>query len=158
MARITLADEFASLYGRVGDVVVIRRWGRHYMRPYVKPANPDSAAQRERRGAFREAVKAWQELPETQRIEWKRRARKEHRSGYNAFLSHRLLRTESSLAEENPVVLTGTRRRARFLRHTGNYRSSFAPLSRRFRYSSVCEPGEGGKSSQRRASPVILRH
>ena len=44
MARITLADEFASLYGRVGDVVLIRRWKRHYMRPYVKPANPVTEA------------------------------------------------------------------------------------------------------------------
>ncbi len=138
MARITLADEFASLYGRVGDVVIIRRWGRHYMRPYVKPANPDTVAQRERRGAFREAVKAWQSLSELQRQEWNRRARKEERSGYNAFLSCRLLGADTSPSAERPIVVTGTRSRARFLFRPGNYRSSFAPLSRGVRYCSVC--------------------
>ncbi len=138
MARITLADEFASLYGRVGDVVIIRRWGRHYMRPYVKPANPNTVAQRERRGAFREAVKAWQSLSELQRQEWNRRARREKRSGYNEFLSYRLSGGDTSPSAERPVVVTGTRSRARFLMRPGNYRPSFAPLSRGSRYSSVC--------------------
>ncbi len=139
MTRITLADEFASLYGRVGDVVIVRRWKRHYMRPYVKPANPDTAAQRERRGAFREAVKAWQALPDEQRRVWNARARKDQRSGYNAFLSHRLIeRGDTSPAAERPVVIEGTRSRASFLIRPGNCRSSFAPLSRGSRYSSVC--------------------
>ena len=152
MARITLADEFASLYGRVGDVVIVRRWRRHYMRPYVKPENPNTAAQREQRGAFREAVKSWQALPETQRQEWNRRARREQRSGYNAFLSHCLLGADTSSATEHPVVITGMRSRARFLRHAGNYRSSFAPLSRRFRCSSVC-----GKNPDKKQSVSLNR-
>ncbi len=150
MARITLADEFALLYGRVGDVVIVRRWRKLYMRLYVKPTNPNTAAQRERRGAFREAVKAWQALPDEQRQEWNRSARREQRSCYNAFLSHCLLEADVSPAAEHPVVITGTRSRARFLRHTGNYRSSFVPLSRGVRYSSVAAKIRAKSRAERR--------
>ena len=45
--------------------------------------------------AFRDAVKAWQNLSEEEKVFWNRRASKleKHYSGYNLFISHYLLKS-----------------------------------------------------------------
>jgi hypothetical protein len=47
-------------------------------------------AQLARRARFDQAVKAWQALSEPEQAEWRARAKREHRTGYNLFLSHYL--------------------------------------------------------------------
>ncbi len=117
MARVTLNYDLRSLNGRMGDVVFYQRFGRQFMRPYVKPGNPNTPAQRARRGAFREAVKAWQALHEESRKEWSRRARRRGRSGYNVFISSYL--NSPSVPVFMPVIpqrIAATRHRAILVR------------------------------------------
>jgi len=82
----------ASIHGRYGGVVFVYRRGRQHMRPYVKPRNPDTLAQRSRRDAFREAVHAWQAMPADEKERWNSLAVSRPLSGYNAFISHVLHR------------------------------------------------------------------
>ncbi len=90
MAEFTLNAPFRSFHGRMGNMVFVYRYGKQYARAYVRPANPDTPAQRERRSAFREAVRAWQALSEGEKGEWRQRARRTRRSGYSTFMAHRL--------------------------------------------------------------------
>ena len=102
MAHVTLNVAFRTLSGRVGDAVFYTRYGRQYMRPYVKPSNPDTPAQRARRSAFRHAVRAWQALGEEEKLQWKKVGRKRHLSGYNAFISHTMNSAPKILQESAP--------------------------------------------------------
>ncbi len=132
MARITLADEFAAMHGRVEDVVIYRRWGKQHMRLYVKPSNPDTAAQRERRGTFREAVKAWQALSEADKLEWNGMAKRLFRSGYNFFIScHLGGATTAPGMKRRTVRIMAARRRANLihLRERALYPPVFPELS-----------------------------
>jgi hypothetical protein len=87
------------------------------MRPYVKPSNPDTPAQRARRFAFRNAVRAWQALGEEERLQWKKIGRKRHLSGYNAFISHFISSALNNPRESTlPVAPGAPARRATYLR------------------------------------------
>ncbi len=87
MADITLNPAFTACHGRMGNLVFVHRRGKQHVRVYAKPTNPDTPAQRERRSAFRDAVRAWQALPDTEKDSWNARARRKNRSGYNLFIS-----------------------------------------------------------------------
>jgi len=117
MAHVTLNVAFRTLSGRVGDAVFYTRYGRQYMRPYVKPSNPDTPAQRVRRSSFRNAVHAWQALDEEERLLWKIIGRKRHLSGYNAFISHAMSGEQNALQASAPhMVKADSARRATCLR------------------------------------------
>lgn len=90
MAEVTLNPIFRACHGRMGDLVHVRRYGKQHLRIYAKPANPNTPAQRERRSAFRDAVRAWQAMSDAEKDTWNALARRKRCSGYNLFLSHRL--------------------------------------------------------------------
>ena len=116
MAPVTLNAAFRTLSGRVGDAVFYTRYGRQYVRPYVKPSNPDTPAQRVRRSSFRNAVHAWQALGEEERLLWKNIGRKRHLSGYNAFISHAMSGEQDALQASAPHMVTDdSARRATYL-------------------------------------------
>ncbi len=98
MAHVTLNVAFRSLHGRVGGAVFYERYGKQFMRPYVIPSNPNTAAQRVRRCAFREAVRAWQALPVPEKGEWNDRGIRKRKSGYNLFISCYLTETTTQPA------------------------------------------------------------
>ena len=107
MAHVTLNVALRTLSGRVGDAVFYTRYGRQYMRPYVKPSNPDTPAQRARRSAFRHAVCTWQALGEEEKLQWKNIGRKRHLPGYNAFISHFISSALNNPRESTPPVAPG---------------------------------------------------
>lgn len=117
MSHVTLNVAFRTLSGRVGDAVFYTRYGRQYMRPYVKPSNPDTPAQRARRFAFRNAVRAWQALGDEEKLQWKNIGRKRHLPGYNAFISHAMSGEPHFLQESTPyMVKADSARRTTYLR------------------------------------------
>lgn len=129
MARVTLNVAFKSLQGKVGDAVFYQRYGKQLMRPYVVPSNPDTPAQRTQRGAFREAVHAWQTLTIEQREEWNGKARRVRRSGYNFFISCYLgSATTASCRIRRSVRIGGTHGMTTVLSAPGRVRSSSGHL------------------------------
>ena len=87
MALVTLNPMFNEVGGKMGNLVYYRRRGTQCVRRHVVPRNPASAAQRALRSCFRDAVHAWQILPDAERSVWNRKAHRMSMSGYNLFLS-----------------------------------------------------------------------
>jgi hypothetical protein len=79
----------------MGDMVFYRRYGKTYVRRRAKVNNPDTPAQRERRAAFRNAIKSWQGLGPAAKERWNSLAGARGRTGYNAFISACMARTGS---------------------------------------------------------------
>lgn len=66
MARVSGPLMSLDASGKFADTLVASIWkGRNYMRKYVIPANPKTAAQTAHRGTFSDAVAGWHNLPET---------------------------------------------------------------------------------------------
>ncbi len=129
MARVTLDIAFKSLHGKVGDAVFYERYGKQLMRPCVVPSNPDTPARRARRGAFREAVHAWQARAIEEGEEWNRAARRSRRSGYNFFISCYLGRAATTSDGRSGMVrIEGSNKRRILLYAPGNGRSCSAHL------------------------------
>ena len=61
--------------------------GNICIRAYVIPRNPDTAAQKEMRSTFADAVKSWQALTKEDKYRFSRKARGLNMSGYNLYLS-----------------------------------------------------------------------
>ena len=87
MALVELNPMFERNSGRMGKIVHYNRRGTQCARRFVVPRNPDTAAQRVIRGSFREAVHAWQALPEAEKAQWNFRTRYKTMTGYNLFVS-----------------------------------------------------------------------
>ena len=87
MAIVELSPAFIACRGRIGNLVMVNRYGRQYARAYVKPRNPDTPAQRAGRAAFAEAVRAWQALSDDEKRAWNLRSGRKRARGYNAFIS-----------------------------------------------------------------------
>ena len=81
-----------TLRGKLRDVVNCRRGATAYVRLRVTPANPRSEAQQEHRSTFAQAVAAWKELTDAEREEYRERARRQGRTGYNLYLAEYLAR------------------------------------------------------------------
>lgn len=75
-----------GISGRYGSFVFVVRGRTTYARRYTKPSDPQSAAQRQHRGLFIEAVQAWRELGQDERERFNKRAKKAGRTGYNLFV------------------------------------------------------------------------
>ena len=87
MANIKLNPVFESVSGSLGKIVFYRRWRQQYARVYVKPTNPDTAAQRANRNLFAEAMKSWQLLSEEEKERYRKKARRLPMYGHNLFIS-----------------------------------------------------------------------
>jgi hypothetical protein len=91
--------------------IVIQRVGRKFgngrilngryqlqVRRHVETVNdPKTTAQLERRAVFQAAVSSWQQMPEEQKAEWRRSAKRRRprpTTGYNLFISSRLNQSE----------------------------------------------------------------
>lgn len=95
---------FTAAHGRLGKVVLVYRHGRQHLRPYVKGANPDTPAQRLRRGTFRQAVSAWQALDISDKRQWNRRSTKPRCSGSHLFISHFMKNAPTAYPAPDPVL------------------------------------------------------
>ncbi len=154
MARVTLNVAFKSLHGKVGDAIFYQRYGKQIMRPYVAPSNPDTPAQRERRGEFRKAVHAWQALAVEEKEEWKREARRMRRSGYNLFISYYLGGTAiTEDMKRRTVRAKEPHGRAIFLRTPGKDHSP----SNHLPLSAVSSPYNAGNRVSPPFRPPIFR-
>jgi hypothetical protein len=87
MACVTLHPALQSISGRIGNIVFYSSKGQQFARSYVIPRNPNTAAQRERRTLFAEAVTRWQSLSEHSKEKWNRKALGTVRTGYTLFIS-----------------------------------------------------------------------
>ncbi len=66
MARVSGPLMSLDASGKFADTMVASIWkGRNYMRKYVIPSNPNTAAQSSHRGIFADAVAAWKTAPAT---------------------------------------------------------------------------------------------
>ncbi len=87
MAIIQLNPMIVAIRGAIGGIVLYNRYDRQCARRHVRPANPDTEAQRAVRRTFGDAVRSWQGLPAGEKDIWIRRARKLSMSGYNLYIS-----------------------------------------------------------------------
>jgi len=91
--------------GRIGKKMVAASWkGHEYVRTYVKPPNPNTENQREARGMFAKAVKAWQVLSDTQHQLYDRIAN--GMSGFNLFISRYIMAVQDGEEPETPMQMT----------------------------------------------------
>ena len=88
MALATLHPMFMDTSGRMGWLVYYNRRGTQCVRRHVVPRNPDTVAQKLVRTGFRDAVHAWQVLPDSEKVQWNRKARYKNSTGYNMFVSN----------------------------------------------------------------------
>ena len=90
MAKAVPVGGFLALSGRVGSLVFCRRGNRLFVRQWVRPKDPKSLGQLERRGRFSQAVAAWRALSDEEKDSYRERAKWQSRSGYNLFVSEHL--------------------------------------------------------------------
>jgi len=94
MARTKLSSITTQAAGKMDKVVHYNRLGTQCVRRHVIPANPNTEAQRGNRTTFADAVKAWQQMPDDEKIFWNKKAAalrrkgKNGKTGYSEFLSH----------------------------------------------------------------------
>lgn len=89
MSKINNPSYIDGNNGKIGKFVMYERRGKQCMRAHVIPANPDTPGQRVCRGAMKDAVKGWQDLPLEDKKLYNRRADRSKKSltGYNLFVS-----------------------------------------------------------------------
>ncbi len=115
MAVLTLNGIITSLSGRIGNWVCYMRRGTACARVYVKPGDPKTPAQENNRCMFAGAVRAWQQLSDTERKEYDRKARREFRgryrrmSAYNIFISEHMKAELCSGTKPEPLQLLFSR-------------------------------------------------
>ena len=90
MADVIINPALKSIRKRIGNNVFYKRGGKQFARIHVIPKNPDTAAQKKRRGTFSDAVSAWQSLTMEEKKQWRKRASVAGRRGYNIFISEYL--------------------------------------------------------------------
>ncbi len=133
MAVLKLSWFIVSISGRLGNIVFYMRRGTQCCRVYIKPANPDTQAQKENRGRFAIAVMSWQGLPEPEKKNYAEKARNLNMSGYNLYISE-FMNTQNS-TETN---LEMKQLSADSLSSAGRYlRTSFASASLPLRFIAV---------------------
>lgn len=71
-------------------MVFVQRNGGTYLRRYVKPKDPRTAAQRDKRARFAEAVAAWRALDEAGKAVFRKRGKALGRTGYHLFVAEHL--------------------------------------------------------------------
>ncbi len=76
--------------GRLGDRVFYTRNGKIRSRRNIIPSNPRTRKQQAGRSRFADAVRAWRMLHAEARADWRRRAARYRRIGYNFFISEYL--------------------------------------------------------------------
>lgn len=95
MARYKQPPE-VSLSGKIGDQVFCKRGKGVYVRTWVRPKDPRTELQQQKRLQFEAAVAAWRALPEPEKDALRKRAAREGRTGYNLFLSE-FLQSDAAL-------------------------------------------------------------
>ena len=87
MAKVRLNAIVKGITGRIGALVFYEWDGDTFVRSQGRQRDPKTPLQLDLRDAFGRAVHAWQALPEAEKAEWNRRARKRRTTGYHAYLS-----------------------------------------------------------------------
>ncbi len=87
MAKVRLNAIIKGITGRIGALVFYEWDGDTFVRPRGRQRDPKTPLQLDLRDAFSRGVRAWQALPETEKAQWNRRARKRRTTGYHAYLS-----------------------------------------------------------------------
>lgn len=77
--------ELLKLAGK-GDFVLVTLKGKRYFRRYVKPRDPRTKKQRERRKKFGETVKEWRKLSEAKKAHYNKLAKRRSMNGMNLFV------------------------------------------------------------------------
>jgi hypothetical protein len=91
-----------TVSGRVGGMVYVVRKDTNFVRKWVKPADPKTAAQRRCRKRFAMLMRTWQSLPEEYKAAWRNYVVAKKKGiglGHNAFISVNIkrLRADKSI-------------------------------------------------------------
>lgn len=87
MAKVTGPLMSIDARGKLANAIVFMGWrGINTVRQWVKPANPNSAAQQAIRGDFSDAVTLHKSLPADDKAAWSAKAAGLSLSGYNMFI------------------------------------------------------------------------
>jgi hypothetical protein len=79
--------------GSLNGTIVFSKWkGRNYARTLVRPANPDTPAQKGTRTMMTFLSQAWKNLAETPQASWTAPAKPNNVSGFNQFVSANMKR------------------------------------------------------------------
>ena len=104
MALAELNPMFMNTSGKIDRLVQYNRRGTQCIRRHVVPFNPNTPGQQAVRSSFRDAVHAWQVLPDAEKGGWKYKARYRNLTGYNMFVSWYLKQSiPAALAGASPV-------------------------------------------------------
>jgi len=101
--------------GRLGDRVFYTRNGKIRSRRQVIPHNPRTRKQQAGRSRFADAVRAWRMLHAEARADWRRRAARYRRIGYNLFISEFLVRADTD-ARYITISMESKRQKRRIVR------------------------------------------
>lgn len=93
MAKVTGPLLSVDASGKVADTIVFSRWrGIKYVRQWIKPANPNTAAQQTQRTRLADAIAAWVTLlGASAQQAWRDFQAGQERSGPNEFVSRHIL-------------------------------------------------------------------
>ena len=81
--------EYNKPGGKLGNYVYYFDRGVYRRRLYVKPIQPGTPTQKHRWSQFRNYVKKWQGLKQSEKNEWNRKAEDFRMSGFNYYISWR---------------------------------------------------------------------
>ena len=121
MAKVTGPLLSIDARGTVADTLVFSYWrGQHYVRRWLKPANPNTAAQQTQRGYLALSIEKWHEyLLAADRAAWSQYQAGMPSSGVNQFVSEYVIAQAGALelclsknivaaAGNDQVTITGT--------------------------------------------------
>ena len=95
------------LSGKLGNSLVACSRGEvNYVRTYVKPKNPKTPSQERQRAMFKDAVRAWQNLSDLQKVFYDRISEK--MSGFNVFVGRYLKALRNGDEPEVPKTVRWT--------------------------------------------------
>ncbi|MBP7584839.1 MAG: hypothetical protein KBA61_12430 [Spirochaetes bacterium] len=86
MGKVKTNAAIKGFSNNIDGFVYYERDGRTLVRPYRKPANPNTMKQKKVRSAFLALVEAWKHVDGILRESWRIEGRKKKISGYCAFL------------------------------------------------------------------------
>ena len=151
MAIIALNPIMTSMSGTAGRLVFYKRNGKTIARAWVRPANPDSEAQKANRELFRRAMASWKELSDEEKASYNTQGKRMGMTGHNLFISHRM-KNRAQKIDSKPARKTVPEYTAAAHRDNEIYRRRVS------RYAPTKQPSSPGfyPSVTASSSPYIL--
>ncbi|HOO73176.1 MAG TPA: HMG-box domain-containing protein [Spirochaetota bacterium] len=105
MATVTLNPVLTSISGTTGRLVFYTRNDKTIVRTWVRPANPNTPAQKANRERFRQAMSSWKALSDDEKKAYNLMAKKQGMAGHNLYIS-RWMKDRAQEINNKPAMET----------------------------------------------------